>query len=152
MSASTTAIIAEDEPVLRAELKETLSALWPDLVITAETGDGIETLHALDRHAPDILFLDIQMPGLSGLEVAHQASGRCHVVFVTAYDKYAISAFEEGAVRKHQSTARKYTRRVGGAGGSGVGHREPRIFANLLSPPRSVNPRAVQSYPANSMR
>ena len=98
MSASTTAIIAEDEPVLRAELKETLSALWPDLVITAETGDGIEALHALERRAPDILFLDIQMPGLNGLEVAQQASGRCHVVFVTAYDKHAVAAFEQGAV------------------------------------------------------
>ena len=98
MSTSTTAIIAEDEPVLRAELKEALSALWPDLLITAETGDGIEALHALDRYAPDILFLDIQMPGLSGLEVAQQANGRCHIVFVTAYDRHAVEAFEQGAV------------------------------------------------------
>jgi DNA-binding LytR/AlgR family response regulator len=98
MSASTTAIIAEDEPVLRAELRETLSALWPDLVITAETGNGIDALHALDRHAPDVLFLDIQMPGLNGLEVAQQASGRCHIVFVTAYDRHAVEAFEQGAV------------------------------------------------------
>ena len=92
------AIIAEDEPVLRTELRDALSALWPDLVITAETGDGIETLHALDRHAPDILFLDIQMPGLNGLEVAQQANGRCHIVFVTAYDRHAVEAFEQGAV------------------------------------------------------
>ena len=98
MSASTTAVIAEDEPVLRAELKETLSALWPELVITAEIGDGIEALRALERDTPDIVFLDIQMPGLNGLEVAQQASGRCHVVFVTAYDKHAVAAFEQGAV------------------------------------------------------
>jgi DNA-binding LytR/AlgR family response regulator len=98
MSASTTAIIAEDEPVLRAELRESLAALWPDLTIMAETGDGIEALHALLRLAPDIAFLDIQMPGLSGLEVAQQAAGRCHVVFVTAYDKHAVAAFEQGAV------------------------------------------------------
>jgi DNA-binding LytR/AlgR family response regulator len=98
MSASTTAVIAEDEPVLRAELRETLSALWPDLIITAETGDGIDALHVLDRHAPDILFLDIQMPGLNGLEVAQQANGRCHIVFVTAYDRHAVEAFEQGAV------------------------------------------------------
>ena len=52
-------------------------------------------MHALEDETPDILFLDIQMPELSGLEVARQASGRCHVVFVTAYDKYAIAAFEE---------------------------------------------------------
>lgn len=92
------AIIAEDEPVLRAELTEMLAKLWPELVICAEAEDGIEAVHALDRHAPEILFLDIQMPELSGLEVAKQASGKCHVAFVTAYDKYAVAAFEQGAV------------------------------------------------------
>ena len=92
------AIIAEDEEVLREQLREQLSTLWPELEIVAEAEDGVAALHALEAEMPDILFLDIQMPGLSGLEVAHQASGRCHVVFVTAYDKYAIAAFEEGAV------------------------------------------------------
>ncbi len=92
------ALIAEDEPVLRAELLETLAKVWPELVVCAEVEDGIEALRALAEHAPDILFLDIQMPGLSGLEVAKQASGKCHVVFVTAYDKYAVAAFEQGAV------------------------------------------------------
>jgi DNA-binding LytR/AlgR family response regulator len=93
-----TAVIAEDEPLLRGELKDTLSALWPELVICAEAEDGIQAMHALTAHTPDVLFLDIQMPGMNGLEVAHQASGRCHVVFVTAYDKYAVAAFEQGAV------------------------------------------------------
>ena len=92
------AVIAEDEPVLRAELRETLAKLWPELVICAEAEDGIQAVHALETHAPEILFLDIQMPGMSGLEVARKASGRCHVAFVTAYDKYAVAAFEEGAV------------------------------------------------------
>lgn len=92
------AVIAEDEPVLRVELRKTLAKLWPELVICAEAEDGIEALRALDEHAPDILFLDIQMPGMSGLEVARQASGKCHVAFVTAYDKYAVAAFEQGAV------------------------------------------------------
>lgn len=92
------AVIAEDESVLRIELKEMLAKLWPELVICAEAEDGIEALRALDAHAPDILFLDIQMPEMSGLEVAKQASGRCHVAFVTAYDKYAVAAFEQGAV------------------------------------------------------
>jgi len=92
------AVIAEDEPVLRAELKEMLAKLWPELVICAEAEDGIQALHALETHAPEILFLDIQMPGMSGLEVARKASGKCHVAFVTAFDKYAVAAFEEGAV------------------------------------------------------
>ena len=92
------AVIAEDEPILRDELKATLTKLWPELVVCAEAEDGIEALRALNEHAPDILFLDIQMPGMSGLEVAKQASGKCHVAFVTAYDKYAVAAFEQGAV------------------------------------------------------
>jgi DNA-binding LytR/AlgR family response regulator len=92
------ALIAEDEPVLRQELRETLAKLWPELVICAEVEDGIEAAHALESHAPDILFLDIQMPGMNGLDVARQASGRCHVAFVTAYEEYAVAAFEQGAV------------------------------------------------------
>ncbi|MDQ6684911.1 MAG: LytTR family DNA-binding domain-containing protein [Pseudomonadota bacterium] len=93
-----TCVIAEDEPLLRAELRDTLSSLWPELTILAEAGDGIAALRALQEHAPQLLFLDIEMPGMTGLEVAAQASRRCHVVFVTAYDKYALAAFEQGAV------------------------------------------------------
>jgi DNA-binding LytR/AlgR family response regulator len=92
------AVIAEDEPLLRAELRESLAKLWPELTVCAEADDGVEALRAIEQHDPDILFLDIQMPGLSGLEVARQAGRRCHVVFVTAYDQYAVAAFEQGAV------------------------------------------------------
>jgi DNA-binding LytR/AlgR family response regulator len=92
------AILAEDEPVLRADLKRVLASVWPDLDICAETEDGIETAHAIEQHAPDVVFLDIEMPGMNGLEVARYASGRCHVVFVTAYGSYAVAAFEQGAV------------------------------------------------------
>ncbi|MFO1398354.1 MAG: LytTR family DNA-binding domain-containing protein [Burkholderiales bacterium] len=97
MSAAT-AIIAEDETVLRSELRGILAGLWPELAIIAEVSDGFAAARALDEDVPDILFLDIQMPGMTGLEVARVASGRCHVVFVTAYDRYAVSAFEQGAV------------------------------------------------------
>ena len=92
------ALIAEDEANLCDELRETLADLWPELVICAVAADGFQALQQLDQHAPDVLFLDIQMPGMSGLEVARKASGKCHVAFVTAYDKYAVAAFEEGAV------------------------------------------------------
>jgi DNA-binding LytR/AlgR family response regulator len=92
------AIIAEDEPLLGAGLRDALAALWPSLRICALVEDGIQTLRALEEHKPDILFLDIQMPGLSGIEVARQVNGRCHVVFVTAFDDHAIQAFEQGAV------------------------------------------------------
>jgi DNA-binding LytR/AlgR family response regulator len=93
-----TAVIAEDEPVLRVQLKELLSAVWPELAIAAAAEDGFQAMRALKQHDPDVLFLDIQMPGLTGLEVARHASGRHHVVFLTAYDQYAIAAFDEGAV------------------------------------------------------
>ena len=92
------ALLAEDEPVLREELVELLARLWPELEIVAKVGDGVAALRALDTDRPDCMFLDIQMPGMSGLDVARQAAGRCHIVFLTAYDEYAVSAFDQGAV------------------------------------------------------
>jgi len=106
------AILAEDEPLLREELAELLGQLWPELAIVAQTADGIATLQALEKHGPDILFLDISMPGMSGIEVARQASGRCHIVFVTAYDQHTLAAFEQGAadyLLKPVTTARLAT-------------------------------------------
>jgi DNA-binding LytR/AlgR family response regulator len=93
-----TAIIAEDEPLLREELKDALAELWPEVEIKAEAANGTQAIRALQTCTPDVLFLDIQMPGMSGLDVARVASGRCHVVFVTAYDQYAVAAFDQGAV------------------------------------------------------
>jgi len=93
-----TAVIAEDEPLLRGELKEALAQLWPEVDIKAEVENGTQAICALETHQPDVLFLDIQMPGVTGLDVARVASGRCHVVFVTAYDQYAVAAFDQGAV------------------------------------------------------
>lgn len=92
------AIIAEDEPLVRTEIRDMLSALWPELVICAEVGDGVAAIAALERFAPNIFFLDIQMPGLNGLEVAQRLSGKAHVVFISAFDQYAIAAFEHGAL------------------------------------------------------
>lgn len=94
----TRAIIAEDEPVLRTGMKRLLAAIWPELAVVGLAADGLQATQLLEQHAPDVLFLDIQMPGCSGLEVAKVASGRCHVVFVTGYDQYAVAAFEHGAV------------------------------------------------------
>jgi len=93
-----TALIAEDERALRDELTEQLGALWPELDIVASVADGIQALLMLEEHRPDVLFLDIHMPGVNGIDVARQASGRAHVVFVTAHDEHAVAAFEHGAV------------------------------------------------------
>ena len=84
--------------MLRDELRQRLSELWPELIVIGEAGTGIEALQLLEKQMPDLMFLDIQMPGLTGLEVAHQAQGRCHIVFVTAYDAHAVAAFETGAL------------------------------------------------------
>lgn len=92
------AIIAEDEGVLREELAEHLGRLWPELEVAARVDDGVKALQAFDTHRPDVAFLDIQMPILDGFEVARQIGSRCHVAFVTAFDGYAVEAFEQGAV------------------------------------------------------
>jgi len=93
-----TALLAEDEPMLRAQLRSRLAEAWPELSIVAEAENGEQALASIDEHKPDIAFLDIRMPVMSGLDVARMIGGRCHVVFVTAYDEYAVAAFDEGAV------------------------------------------------------
>jgi DNA-binding LytR/AlgR family response regulator len=97
----TRAVIAEDEALLRAALLSALAKAWPDLEIVAECEDGGSALEAIAEQQPDVAFLDIRMPGLTGIEVAAaalEASPRTQVVFVTAYDQYAIDAFDAGAV------------------------------------------------------
>ena len=94
----TTVLIAEDEPMLRAQLKARLAQAWPELRCIVEAEDGVQALALVAEHAPAVAFLDIRMPGRTGLEVAREIGDRCHVVFVTAYDEYAVAAFEEGAI------------------------------------------------------
>lgn len=94
-------VIAEDEALLRQSLLTSLGQAWPELQIVAECEDGASALEAIAEHQPDVAFLDIRMPGLTGLEVAAasaETSPATQVVFVTAYDQYAIDAFERGAI------------------------------------------------------
>jgi len=93
-----TALVAEDEAPQRRELCAMLAGLWPELTIIAICEDGLAALDAWATRAPDIAFLDIRMPGLNGLEVARQAGGAAQIVFITAYDEFAVKAFEAGAV------------------------------------------------------
>jgi len=92
------AIIADDELNLAEDLRRRVLKLWPELEIAAVVHDGAAAQHALAIHKPDIAFLDIQMPGMSGLEVARAAPHHCRIVFVTAYDDHAVAAFEQAAV------------------------------------------------------
>jgi len=92
------AIIADDEAPLRQFLAARLSEAWPELVICGEAKNGKEALELIERHRPQIAFLDIRMPGLSGMEVAGKIAGSCRIVFVTAFDEFAVEAFEKEAV------------------------------------------------------
>jgi DNA-binding LytR/AlgR family response regulator len=94
----TRAIIADDEPRLALHLRERLEALWPELVIAGIAANGAEAQALIAQEDPDIAFLDIRMPGSSGLEVAQAADRALHVVFVTAFDQYAVDAFDRAAV------------------------------------------------------
>jgi len=93
-----TAVIADDEPHLAAHLAQRLAALWPELAIVASAGNGLEALERIQALRPDIAFLDIRMPGLSGLELAARLEAPCRLVFVTAYDQFAVEAFEREAI------------------------------------------------------
>lgn len=144
------AIVAEDETTLRLELIEQLGRLWPELDIVAEASDGVQALRLIAEHKPDLVFLDIQMPGVSGLDVARQMPGRCHVVFVTAFDHYAVQAFDQGAVDyvlKPLSPARLFTAIT-------------RVKERLASPPSDWSallsnlpvPQAVANAPRSYLR
>ncbi|WP_313177327.1 LytR/AlgR family response regulator transcription factor, partial [Massilia sp.] len=123
-----TAIIADDEDLQRSDLRRMLALAWPELEIVALCEDGSEALDAIARLRPDIAFLDIRMPGLSGLEVAGASGGACRVVFTTAYDSHALEAFDLGAIdyllkpvtqeRLAQAVARLRERGIG-SGNSG---------------------------------
>lgn len=95
---SATALIADDEAHLAEHLRARLAELWPELALLPLAANGLEALRAIDEHAPDIAFLDIRMPGLTGLELAARLDARTHVVFVTAFDQYAVEAFDRDAV------------------------------------------------------
>jgi DNA-binding LytR/AlgR family response regulator len=98
MSTAATALIADDEPNLAAYLRELLKKAWPALDIVAVARNGVEAAERIAALEPDLAFLDIKMPGLTGLEVAQGIEGRTRVVFVTAYDEFAVAAFEQQAL------------------------------------------------------
>ena len=123
-----TAVIADDEDLQRNELQRLLALVWPELTIVASCEDGGDALEAIARLRPDIAFLDIRMPEISGLEVARASAGACRIVFTTAYDSHAVEAFDLGAVdylvkpvtqgRLEQAVARLRERGEAGLGGA----------------------------------
>lgn len=103
------AVIADDERLMREQLRARLAEAWPELEIVAEAKNGLEAVELVDRHRPELVFLDIRMPGMTGVEAARAIAqlperdgeepwAGCEIVFITAYDQYAIEAFEQGVV------------------------------------------------------
>jgi DNA-binding LytR/AlgR family response regulator len=151
----TSALIVEDEPLLRAELTDQLSALWPELHIAGQADNGIAALAAIDALKPDIVFLDIQMPGLNGMEVARHIPVSCQVVFVTAYADYALAAFDAGAadyLLKPLTTARllQTIRRLKSRTAASP---PPAVWEQLFEPDRApVYLKWVKASSGNSVR
>ena len=98
MVARPTALVADDEPLLREAFARQLELAWPELEVVAEARNGREALELFEAKRPDICFLDVQMPGVSGVEAARQIGRRAHLVFVTAFDHYAVQAFAQGVL------------------------------------------------------
>lgn len=98
MAGRPTALIADDEPLLREALERQLAQVWPELEVVAAARNGREAIRLFDEHRPEVCFLDVHMPGLSGLDAATHIGRRAHVVFVTAFDHYAVQAFAHGAL------------------------------------------------------
>ena len=92
-----TAIIAEDEKLMRERLRAALARVWPELIIVGVAENGVQAASLIAKHKPQIAFLDIRLPGKTGLEVAAELDDSTHIVFVTAYDEFAVNAFENGA-------------------------------------------------------
>ncbi|MDO8653892.1 MAG: LytTR family DNA-binding domain-containing protein [Undibacterium sp.] len=93
-----TAIIADDERMMREQLRSRLEQVWPELDIVGEAKNGEEAIQMVTTQRPDLAFLDIRMPLKTGLEAAKEIGNQAHIIFITAYDQYAIEAFDQGAV------------------------------------------------------
>ncbi|KKB13257.1 transcriptional regulator [Devosia geojensis] len=136
-------VVAEDEELLRRALIEALAEAWPELTVVAEAEDGGAAIEAIAREKPDVAFLDIRMPGLTGLDVAAASidiSPATQVVFVTAYDQYAIDAFEKGAVdyllkpvnrERLRATVERLKSRIGGQADAEALSRLSRLLGTL---------------------
>ena len=138
-----TAVVADDEPALRDHLARLLAEVWPELSIIASVGDGAAALDAIARRRPDVAFLDVRMPGPSGLEVARRLGGGTGiaVVFVTAFEDHALEAFEQAAVdylvkpvteRRLRETVARLERRCGRTDGGGAAGLSPEVIDTLV--------------------
>lgn len=147
----TRALIADDEPHLALYLRDQLALLWPELEIVHIARNGIEAAERIAALAPDLAFLDIQMPGLNGLEVAQGIEGATRVVFVTAYDEYAVEAFDHAALDyvlkpvKNERLARTLERIKAACAPAQPDARLAEALARLMAPPRQPRLRYIRA-------
>ncbi|TXD75143.1 response regulator transcription factor [Mitsuaria sp. TWR114] len=139
VSTAPTALIADDEPLLRDSLQRSLALLWPELRVVAQARNGREAVEMFELHRPDIAFLDVHMPGVNGMEAARQIARQAQVVFVTAFEEYALQAFERGAIdylvkpvdeARLADTIGRLKERLGGRPGLGAAH--PRALEAVI--------------------
>jgi DNA-binding LytR/AlgR family response regulator len=153
------AVIADDEPLLRAQLRSRLARVWPELEVVHEMENGRDVERVIDSFQPNLFFLDIHMPGASGLEAARAIGSRAHIVFVTAYDQYAIEAFENGAVDYvlkpfNEERLAKTVQRLRERLGSRPAELETLLqsLAARLAPPRSEHLRWIKASVGPNVR
>lgn len=162
-----TALVADDEALMRDQLRARLQQAWPELRIVAEAANGVEAVALAGEHAPDIAFLDIRMPGLGGIDAARKLAERCHIVFVTAYDEYAVDAFERGAIdyllkpvtaERLATTVARLRRRLArppqdiGAQLAQLAQLSERLLNGERQPARPAYLRWIQAQSGNSLR
>jgi DNA-binding LytR/AlgR family response regulator len=159
LHAAPTALIADDEPLLRDSLARGLAQAWPELQVLAQARNGREAVELFERLQPQIVFLDVHMPGLGGVEAARLLARRAHLVFVTAYEQYAVQAFEQGALdylvkpvepARLQDTVQRLQERLAsrtGAGGGGAAL-EAAVEAALAQLSERLRAPAVAPSPA----
>lgn len=147
-----TALIADDEPLLRASLRGHLARLWPALDIVAEARNGREAVELFDLHTPNVAFLDVHMPGVNGIDAARSIARRAQVVFVTAYERYAVQAFEQGALdyvvkpieeKRLADTVQRLQARLASAPAAGDGGRDDALDVALAKIADALRGRAA---------
>jgi DNA-binding LytR/AlgR family response regulator len=146
--------VAEDEPLLRASLVRLLREAWPELDVVAEARSGREAVELFEAKRPDVCFLDVHMPGLSGVEAGRRIGRRAHLVFVTAFDEYAVEAFTQGAIdylvkpveraRLQETVARLKERLVAEAGAPDVDALLQRLAERFRSRPPEAAPERLR--------
>jgi DNA-binding LytR/AlgR family response regulator len=157
-----TALIADDEPMLRDTMVRMLQEAWPELIVVARARNGREAIELFDAHKPAVCFLDVQMPGVSGLEAARYIGRGAHLVFVTAYEQYAVEAFECGVLdylvkpvrpaRLQETVARLRERLDGGKSPTNTAALVEQLLEKLRLPPVPAPLRWVRASIGDTLR